>query len=65
MLKRKKEMPIWFKIQTIGFLFFSGAVVVSYFGIGKEELLIKLLALLTVLWLVWFVSLFLCCRGDK
>jgi hypothetical protein len=64
MLKRKKEMPIWFKIETIGFLFFSGAVVISYLGIRREELLVKLLALLTVLWFVWFISLFLCCRRD-
>ena len=64
MIKRKKEMPIWFKIETIGFLFFSGAVVISYFGIGREELLIKLLVLLTVLWLSWLVSLLLCCRRD-
>jgi hypothetical protein len=61
MLKRKKEMPIWFKIQTIGFLFFSGAVVVSYFGTREEGLLFKLLVLLGLLWITWLISLMICC----
>lgn len=62
---RKKELPIWFKVETITFIFFSGAMVVSYFEMTKDSdsqfLLIKLILLLSGLWLAWLISLVMCC----
>jgi len=65
---RKKEFPIWFKVETMIFLFFSGAVVISYFQnediVNSKSLLTKLLILLTSILLIWFVSLIACCFKD-
>ena len=63
----KKEFPIWFKVETILFLFFSVSIALSYFQKASisgdsNHLLSKLLIAISLLLVVWFFSLIVCCR---
>ncbi len=65
---KKKELPIWFKIETITFLFFSIALGISYFrkanglnDFDAQYLLTKLLILMAIVGLAWMVSFIICC----
>ncbi|MCK5080792.1 MAG: hypothetical protein KAQ63_01400 [Candidatus Moranbacteria bacterium] len=65
---RKKELPIWFKVETIVFLFFSGAIGISCFKMSQElsdvdaqYLLTKLYILIGFVLLIWLVSFVTCC----
>jgi len=67
MVKRKKNFPLWFKIETIIFLIFSVAIVASYFNkidvlneIEAHYLLIKLFTLIIFIVIIWLISFILC-----
>jgi len=66
---RKKEAPVWFKVETLAFLFFSVAIIASFMKMSGEmndqdskQLLIKLVILMSSILLVWIISLIACCR---
>ena len=67
MVKRKKNFPLWFKIETIIFLIFSVAIGASYFNkidvlneIEAHYLLIKLFTLIIFIVIIWLISFILC-----
>gem|GEM_PF-2742348 len=67
MKKRKKELPLWFKIETIIFVIFSVAVGFSYFdrienlnGLDTYYLFVKFSALISFIIIVWLISLVVC-----
>lgn len=66
---KKKELPIWFKIETLIFIFFSGAIGISFFrmneGFDKQYLLLKLLFLISILVSIWCVSLIISIIKNK
>ena len=65
---KKKELPIWFKVETIVFLFFAGAIGINYLkmsaglnGSDLQLLLTKLIILMGSMLIVWLVSLVVVC----
>jgi len=68
---KKKEFPIWFKIETMLFAFFSGAIGINYFKMRGEldildarYLLTKLIILMSIVFLIWLISFILCCHNK-
>ncbi len=65
---KKKELSIWFKVETIVFLFFTGAIGINYLKMSAgldnselEALLVKLMVLIGSMLIIWLISLVVVC----
>ena len=67
---KRKELPIWLKIETILFLFFSTAILISYFNKidgseDSQQLSLNLMILIGGMMSVCVISLVVCCFDKR